>query len=297
MRRAALDAVQAGDDSAVRSVVHALDDPATAGAAAAAIARLGDAVVPVLAARLDDPEVAAGAPDVRRLVCSAGGGTVARDDVLARHVGHPDRELGLLVQERLVRAGPAAERVASALDVALEDDLRHAARILGALVALDGSEDPLVRALADERDLVRQRIRVNRTARFGEARVGPAFLALSEGGERQGLAVEAVEVALGPAEARRLLPLLDPGVGPAEALSRPGPAWGGGPRPRGGAPRPRRGSGCRVALALAPRLRDSRRTRRRPAGLIRPGGRARRRGPGRRRGARCGGVKTGRADE
>ena len=144
---------------------------------------------------------------------------------------------------------------------------------------------------------MRQRIRVNRTARFGEARVGPAFLALSEGGERQGLAVEAVEVALGPAEARRLLPLLDPGVGPAEAL-RALDRHGAAVHDREAVLRDLvEDPDGRVALALAPRLRDPRRTRRRPAGLIRPGGRARRRGPGRRRGARCGGVKTGRADE
>jgi hypothetical protein len=97
-----------------------------------------------------------------------------RDDVLRRHVGHPDRELGLVVMTRL--ASPAATPAQSVgfLDAVLAADAGHAGRILAALVALgDAGDDPyappgiLRRALQDELDLVRRRVVANRLARHG----------------------------------------------------------------------------------------------------------------------------------
>jgi hypothetical protein len=217
VRRAALDAVQVGDDDAVDLVVRALDDPSTAGPAAAAIARLGDAVVPVLDVRLTSRADAGADAGLVRLVCASGAGTAARDSVLARHIAHPDRELGRLVMERLVRRGPAPDRLAVPLDAVLVDDLRHAGRILAALQAVEGLDGPVERALADELDLVRRRVAVNRLARLGEDRLGSALLAIREDGERHGLAVEALEVAVGQGEARRLLAALDPAMAPGDA--------------------------------------------------------------------------------
>ena len=49
---------------------------------------------------------------------------------------HRDRELGLVVMERIAAPGPASDATAAALDGVLADDVRHAARILAALVAL-----------------------------------------------------------------------------------------------------------------------------------------------------------------
>jgi hypothetical protein len=216
--------VQPGDRDTVDVAVRALDDPATAAAAAGAIARLGDTVLPVLDDRLDgqDPRVA----DAGRLVCAVGTRSPARDDVLARHVAHPDRELGLVVIDRLAGPGPAPEGVAAALGLVQEDDLRHAGRILRALIALDpGSgaaretEGPVVRALGDELDLIRRRVAAELLARHGTERLGPTLLSLRASGEERGLATEALEEELGAAESRRLLPLLDPELDPPARLA------------------------------------------------------------------------------
>ena len=142
VRRAALDAVQAGDVDAVPAVVAALGDPASLEAAAGAVERLGDALVPSMDALLDEAGSPA-SPLVMRLVRSAATPTPLRDDVLLRHAGTRDRELGLVVMTRL--ASPAATPAQSVglLDAVLADDAGHAGRILAALVALaDATDDP-----------------------------------------------------------------------------------------------------------------------------------------------------------
>ena len=129
VRSAALDSVQAGDLFAVAPTIAALRDARSAGAAAGAVGRLGDAVVPSMAGLLDD----AGSPDpllAIRLVRAATTRSAERDEVLLRHVGHRDRELGLVVMERLGAPEPAPDAIAAALDRVLQDDVRHAARIL-----------------------------------------------------------------------------------------------------------------------------------------------------------------------
>src|SRR6185312_2941335 len=57
VRVEALGAVGAADAELVADVVAALEDPAAIGAAVAALGRLGDAVLPVLAAALEDDSV------------------------------------------------------------------------------------------------------------------------------------------------------------------------------------------------------------------------------------------------
>ena len=73
---------------AVPAVVAALGDPASIEAAAGAVERLGDALVPSMDALLDEAGSPA-SPLVMRLVRSAATPTPMRDDVLLRHVGHP----------------------------------------------------------------------------------------------------------------------------------------------------------------------------------------------------------------
>jgi hypothetical protein len=214
VRCAALDSVQPGDAFAVAAVIAALDDSLSLGAAAGAVERLGDAVVPAMAALLDDAGSPA-APRVIRLVRAAAVATPARDEVLRRHIGHRDRELGLIVLERLVAPGPTSEATALALEDALANDARHAARILAARVALCGTEDhrrdderPVCRALDDEFDLVRQRVMAGQLARYGSERLGPAMTAILTGGPGASLAVEAIAVVLGSAGSKRVLPVL-----------------------------------------------------------------------------------------
>jgi hypothetical protein len=234
VRCAALDSVQAGDLSAVARAIAALRDARSAGAAAGAIRRLGDAVLPSMAELLD----AAGSPApllALRLVRAATTRSTARDEVLLPHVGHRDRELGLAVTERLIAPEPAPEAAVTVLDGVMPEDLRHAARILAAQAAIDGADDPretdapLRRALADELDLVCRRVQAGRVARHGSARLGPVMVELHAGGPRGALALEALDVLLGPAESRLVLPLLNPDLAVSARLAQLPPPVGDTP--------------------------------------------------------------------
>ena len=234
VRSAALESVHEGDASALGPAIAGLEDARTAAAAAGAIDRLGAAVMPSLAEALE----AAGTPApvlALRLVRAATTSSPARDAVLAAHVAHPDRELGLVVMERLgSRVGASLETTAQ-LDAVLPGDLRHAARILAALDALArdagraGDVDrPLRRALEDELELMSRRVRANRLARYGAEGLAPALVELGAGGPAGALAAEAVSVVLAEREARLVLALLLPGLSPADRLRQlPRP---GGPR-------------------------------------------------------------------
>ena len=155
--------------------------------------------------------------------------SVPRDVVLGRSIQHRDRELGLLVVDRLAGPGSAPPETANALDAMLDDDVRHAVRILGAIAAIeaesdghagpDGASLPLQRALVDELALIRERIVAGRVARHGRERLGPAIVGLSAGASNAALAVEALEVAVGTTESRVVVPLLDPSLTPAQRLA------------------------------------------------------------------------------
>jgi hypothetical protein len=225
VRRAALESVQPGDDFALWPALRALADAGSAGAAADALERLGDAAVPSLAAALGDaaPGVVA-ARLVRAVARSA-----ARDDVLRRHVAHRDRALGLLVMERLAADRAASDADARLLDGVFADDVAHARRILAAVVALEpvrpasgehaAAVGPLRRALDDELRLVRARAAAGRIARHGRHALEPAVVRLERGGAGSDLAVEALEVVVGRPEAASLLAVLDPALGPEARLT------------------------------------------------------------------------------
>ncbi len=229
VRIAAFDAVAAGDVFALEPGLAALADARTAAAAGGALDRLGDAVIPALEERLDGSGVPADV-SVIRLVRALRSRTPAREVVLRTHVEHPDRDLGLVVVERLVGPEPAGTETGAVLDRALEDDAAHAARILAALEAIgvgaDGA-DPLARALRDELDLVRARVAANRLARHGSVAIGPALVALRTEGRGSAVAAEALGVLLRPDEARRTLAILAPDLPHADRLQRLGGAGGG----------------------------------------------------------------------
>jgi len=181
-------------------------------------------------------------PLAARMVRSVTTPSAARDEVLGRHVQHRDRELGRLVMDRLAGPGPSTGATAELLDGVLHDDVRHAARILSAIVAmsagrkgtdaLDAADTPLRRALDDELVLVRERVVAGRMARHGRQRLGPAIVGVTAGEPSAALAVEALEVDVGPTESRLVIALLDPHLRPAERLERLIPQAGTAADPR-----------------------------------------------------------------
>ena len=238
VRNAALESVREGDAFAVAPAIAMLGDPRSAETAAGAVGRLGDAVVPSMAKLLES----SGSPApslVIRVARAHALPSAARDEVLRRHLAHPDRELALVVAERLVSVDPASEATVVALDQVLIDDVRHAARILAALDALGianagraggapAADAPLERALRDELDLVRLKVSANRLARHGSARLGSVLIEVTAdagasgdaGGSRRALAFEALDVLLDPAEANWVLALLHPDLSIPERLAR-----------------------------------------------------------------------------
>jgi hypothetical protein len=229
VRTAALDSIQPGDAFAVVPAVSALGDPRSATSAMRAIGRLADAALPSLVTLLESADPAA-VPLAARMVRAVTTPSAARDDVLRRYVQHRDRELGLLVMDRLAGPGPAPQATAEALDKVLHDDVQYAARILGAIVAmsadrvghdaLDAPDVLLRRALEDELALVRERVVAGRMARHGRERLGPAIVAVGAGVPSAALAVEALQVGVGPTESRLVVALLDPRLMPADRLRR-----------------------------------------------------------------------------
>jgi hypothetical protein len=232
VRAAALDSIQPGDAFAVEPAIRAVADPRLATSAMASIGRLGDAAVPSLVTLLESPDPAA-APLASRMVRAVTTPSAARDDVLRRHVGHRDRELGLLVMDRLAGPGPAPDAMAVTLDTVLHDDVEHAARILGAIDAIpadrddpthvDGRYTVLCRGLDDELILIADRVAAGRIARHGRDRLGPAIAGLAAGGPSTALAVEALEVGIGTEEAHLVVALLEPRLVPAQRLERLSP--------------------------------------------------------------------------
>jgi len=223
VRAAALESVEAGDAFAISPAIAALADARSAASGSRAVGQLGDAVVPAMAELLDAAGTPAPLPTMR-LVRAASTRSAARDAVLERYVAHPDRELGLVIVERLVAPEPAPKTTAPALEGVFSEDVGHAARVLSAMDTFAGAEDPretdmpLRRALRDELDLLRQRIRAGRLARHGSARLGPVMVELGAGGARGALALEALDVQLGPAEATLMRPLLRPDLSMAQRL-------------------------------------------------------------------------------
>ncbi len=227
VRRAALEAVQHGDAFAVRAVLAALRDPATIGAAVGAAEQLGDALLPRLEARFHDRRGATG-PDVVRLVRSMTTRSRERDQVLVQHLGHRDREVSLAIMERLADADPISPEHGGALDKTLASDVAHAARILAARTADEVVLDDhpvralLIRALADEWDLVRRRVIANCLVRRGTDRFAPVLASLDLEGHASALAVEALTVEMGADEGATVLAVIDPGLGDADRRGRLG---------------------------------------------------------------------------
>ena len=149
----------------------------------------------------------------------------ARDAVLLRHVAHPDRWLGHAVVERLAAATPAPASAAPVLEAVRRSDIEHVGRILEATGTLAGEPelDPgetVQGALGDELALLRRRIVAALVAQHGRDKVAVALGRLGRGEGETAIAAEALEVALGHAEAVVVATLLDPAIAPSEQHDR-----------------------------------------------------------------------------
>lgn len=208
VRAAALDAVapaDATDAEVVRRVVEAVGEARTAGSATAALRRLGDAAVPILA----DALARDGGPRRASLVRAA---AVAATDhglqIIAPALGDSDRTVVLAALDALDAAGSHDIVPPDVLDGLLSDAVALAAHALSARTALAGRHTPLLRALDDEVDLARRLVIAVLALRYGD-RVRAAVRVVEHGdGARRALGVEALDVVISRAEAAVALPLV-----------------------------------------------------------------------------------------
>jgi hypothetical protein len=208
VRVAALDAVAAADAAEpeiVQRVVAAAGEARTAGRAAAAIARLGDAAVPPLAAALTNAEARRRLPFVRAAATAAADHGL---EVVAPALGDPDRSVVLAALDALDAAGVHGIVAPDVLDHVFADAAALAAHAFSARSTLGDQDGPLIRALDDEIELARRLIIAVLALRHGD-RVRAAVRVVEHGaGARRALAVEALDVVLSRAEAAVAVPLV-----------------------------------------------------------------------------------------
>lgn len=216
VRAAALDAVvpdDAVEPEVVRRVVAAVEEPRTAGSAAAALRRLGASAVPLLAAALGREGAPRRASLIRAAATAASEHGIA---VIAPALDDPDRAVVLAALDALDVAGGRAVVPPDVLDGVFDDAATHAARALAARVSLDTHESPLRRALDDEIELARRLVIAVLALRHGE-RVRAAVRVIDHAdGQRRALGVEALDVILSREEAAVALPLVGRDVTPDE---------------------------------------------------------------------------------
>jgi hypothetical protein len=216
VRAAALDAVGAEDavePAVVRRVVAAVEEPRTAGSAAAALRRLGAPAVPYLGAALGRDEAPRRASLIRAAATAASEHGIA---VIAPALDDPDRAVVLAALDALDAAGGRDVVPPHLLDRVFDDAATHAARALAARVSLETNENPLRRALDDEIELTRRLVIAVLSLRHGE-RVRAAVHVIDHAdGQRRALAVEALDVILSREEAAVALPLVRRDVAPDE---------------------------------------------------------------------------------
>ena len=216
VRAAALDSVipaDGGEQGVVRRAVAALDEPRTAGTATAAVRRLADPAVPLLAAAL----ARGGASKRPTLVrAAANAATEHGVAVIEPALRDRDRVVVLAALDALVAAGAAGVVPSDLLDGAFDDAAAHASRALAARAALAASDLPLRRALEDERDLARRIVIAVLALRHGD-RVRDAVRVVDGAeGQRRALGVEALDVLISREEATIALPLVRSDLTPEE---------------------------------------------------------------------------------
>ena len=257
VRAAALDAVVADDavePEVVRRAVAALEAPRTTGSATAALRRLGEPAVPLIAAALARD----GEPRRASLVRAAA--TAAKEHgiaVIAPALADPDRAVVLEALDALDAAGAREVVPPDVLDEVFRDAGAHAARALAARASIDAQDGSLRRALDDEVELARRLVIAVLALRHGE-RVRAAVRVVDHAdGQRRALGVEALDVLLTRDESSLALPLVRRDLTQDDrsaALRRFGPSAPPDGLDRG---HRRRSAGC-VALVVARGVRRSR---------------------------------------
>jgi hypothetical protein len=215
VRAAALDSVipaDAGERDVVRRVVAALEEPRTAGSATAAVRRLADSAVPLVAAAL----ARGGAKRPTLVRAAANAATEHGLAVIEPALRDRDRVVVLAALEALDAAPAAGVVPPDVLDGVFGDAAAHASCTLAARAALAGSDLPLRRALEDERDLARRLVIAVLALRHGD-RVRDAVRVVDAAeGQRRALGVEALDVLLSREEATIALPLVRRDLTPEE---------------------------------------------------------------------------------
>jgi hypothetical protein len=216
VRAAALDAVAPEDAleaEVVRRVVAALEEPRTAGSAAAAVRRLGAAAAPLLAEALAR-EGGSGHPALVRAAAAAAAqhGLAVIEPALSDR----DRVVVLAALDALDAAGGRHVVPQELLDGALDDAASHAARALVARASLDADDHSLRRALDDEIDLARRIAVAVLAIRHGDAVRSAVAVADRAGGQRRALGIEALDVLVSREEAAIALPLVRRDLTPDE---------------------------------------------------------------------------------
>ncbi len=227
--KAALGALRSPDDQALLPLVLTkLDHPPTTGAAAAALAAAGSSALPLVDEGLDSSELTRRAKETLARVARDIGGPVATG-VLARHLRHPDREVGLEVMLALAVVAPTvaapspgpggtrvtdAETTADSLASAIaREDLEHATAILAAVVEFrdESGAELLCAALQDELALQRRRILAALGIRHGITGLNRVVYHLAQRDSRShALALEWLDTTLTGTD-RAVVAVLEPG--------------------------------------------------------------------------------------
>ena len=127
----------AGEPDVVRRVVAALEEPRTAGSATAAVRRLGDSAVPLLAAALARDGASRRPPLVRAAAHAATEHGLA---VIEPALRDRDRVVVLAALDALDAADGAGVVPPDFLDDVFDDAAAHASRALAARVSLAASD-------------------------------------------------------------------------------------------------------------------------------------------------------------
>jgi hypothetical protein len=224
VQASALDAVvaeDAGDPEVVRRVVAAVQEPRTAGSATAALRRLGDTAVPLLAAALANDGAAHRLPLVR---AAANAATQYGLDVIRPALHDRDRVVVLSALDALGAAGGQDVVPPDVLDAVFDDATAHATRALAARQSLDPRDDSLRRALDDEVDLARRLVVAVLAIRHGDRVRDAVRVADRAVGQRRALGVEAFDVILSREEAAIAIPLVRRDLTPDERAAALGRA-------------------------------------------------------------------------
>jgi hypothetical protein len=216
VRAATLDAVvpeDGGEQEVVRRVVAALDEPRTAGSATAAVRRLGNSAVPLVAAALARDGASRRPPLVR---AAANAATEYGLAVIEPALRDRDRVVVLAALDALDAADGAAVVPPDLLDEVFHDAGAYGARALAARTSPAASDESLRRALDDETDLARRLVIAVLALRYGD-RVREAVRVVDGAeGQRRALGVEALDVIVSREEAAIALPLVRRDLTPDE---------------------------------------------------------------------------------